>query len=54
MEVDITAHGKDIAFTIEEVPRGHELRRIDADGDYRRVGVYESIEAAFAGMARHI
>lgn len=54
LEVDITAHGKDIAFTIEEVPRGHELRRIDADGDYRRVGVYESIEAAFAGMARHI
>ena len=54
MEVNITAHGKDITFTIEEVPRGYELRQIDTDGDYWRVGVYESVGAALAGIARHL
>lgn len=54
MEVNISVHGKDITFTVEEVPRGYQLRRIDTDGDGWRVGIYESVEAAFASMARHL
>lgn len=34
--------------------RGYELHEIDEHCDSWRVGVYESIEAAFASMARHI
>lgn len=37
-EIDVTAHGKDITFTIEKVRRGYELRQVDEDGDGWRVG----------------
>lgn len=52
-EINVTAHGKDITFTIEKVQRGYELRQVDADGDSWRVGVYESVEAAFARAGRN-
>ena len=51
-EVNVTAHGKDITFTIEKVQRGYELRQVDAFIDMR-VGVYESVEAAFARAGRN-
>lgn len=53
-EIDVTAHGKDITLTIEKVARGYELRQVDGDGDSRRVGVYESVEAAFARAGRNV
>lgn len=31
-EINVTAHGKDITFTIDKVQRGYELRQVDADG----------------------
>lgn len=52
-EINVTAYGKDITFTIEKVPRGYELCEVDADGDSWRVGVYESVEAAFARAGRN-
>ena len=52
-EIDVTAHGKGITFTIDKVQRGYELRQVDEDGDSWRVGVYESVEAAFARAGRN-
>lgn len=52
-EINVTAPGKDITFTIDKVQRGYELRQVDADGDSWRVGVYESVEAAFARAGRN-
>lgn len=54
IEIDIMTHGKDIVFIIDKVPRGYELREIDANCDSWRIGVYESIEAAFARMGHDI
>lgn len=53
-EINVTAHGKDITFTIDKVQRGYELRQVDADGDSWRAGVYESVEAAFARAGRNV
>lgn len=53
-EINVTARGKDITFTIEKVQRGYELRQVDTDGDSWRVGVYESVEAAFARAGRNV
>lgn len=53
-EINVTAPGKDITFTIEKVARGYELRQVDEDGDSWRVGVYESVEAAFARAGRNV
>lgn len=53
IEIDIMTHGKNITFIIDKVPRGYELHEIDEHCDSWRVGVYESIEAAFASMARY-
>lgn len=52
-EINVMVHGKDITFTVEKVQRGYELRQVDADGDSWRVGVYESVEAAFARAGRN-
>lgn len=52
-EINVTAHGKDITFTVEKTQRGYELRQVDADCDNWRVGVYESVEAAFARAGRN-
>lgn len=52
-EINVTAHGKDITFTIEKTQRGYELRQVDEGGDSWRVGVYESVEAAFARAGRN-
>lgn len=54
IEIDIMTHGKNITFIIDKVPRGYELHEIDEHCDSWRIGVYESIEAAFVSMARHI
>ena len=53
-KINVTAHGKNIIFTIEKVAYGYELRQVDDDGDSWRVGVYESVEAAFARMGHDI
>lgn len=52
-EINVTTHGKDVTFTVEKVSHGYELREFDADGDSWRVGVYESVEAAFARAGRN-
>lgn len=39
-------------FTIEPVARGYELRMADEDGDTRRLGVYATVEEAFARAGR--
>nr|DAH46730.1 MAG TPA: hypothetical protein [Caudoviricetes sp.] len=54
IEIDIMTHGKNITFIIDKVPRGYELHEIDEHCDSWRVGVYESIEAAFARMGHDI
>ncbi len=54
IEIDIMTHGKNITFIIDKVPSGYELYEIDEHCDSWRVGVYESIEAAFARMGHDI
>lgn len=51
-EINVTVPGNDYAFTIEQVARGYELRVADEDGDMCRLGVYATIEEAFARAGR--
>lgn len=53
-EINVTAHGKNITFIIKKVTRGYELHQVDEDDGSWCVGVYESVEVAFASMARHL